>query len=95
LSERRFDWFRVLALIPLGSLLYLAFYVRRYDGWGAWAAAPLLLTPVLLSLPTTLIGVLRILGERRGGAIRPWTIVFTALASAPLLWILWRWIVTR
>ena len=94
LPDRRFDWFKILALIPLGSLVYLTFYVRRFDGWGSWAAAPLLLTPVLLSLPTTIIGVLRIIGERRAGSIRPWTVVFTLIAAVPILWLGWRWIVT-
>ena len=94
LPDRRFDWFKILALIPLGSLVYLTFFVRRFDGWGSWAAAPLLLTPILLSLPTTIIGVLRIVGERRAGAIRRSTAALTLVAAAPILWILWRFIVT-
>ncbi|MBT8488051.1 MAG: hypothetical protein KJO65_04385, partial [Gemmatimonadetes bacterium] len=31
-------------------------YLRQYDGWGAWAAAPLLLPAVFLSLGLGLAG---------------------------------------
>jgi len=89
----RFDWFRVLALIPLGSLIGILFYVRTFEGWGAWAAAPLLLLPPLLSLPTTAIGVRRILAERAEGAVSTSSLACTALAAAPLAWLLWRWLV--
>ena len=41
--------FRFACWVPAVAWLYARSVVDRYDGWGAWAAAPLLLLPVALS----------------------------------------------
>ena len=92
--DRRFDPFVLLAFVPAITFIVLLVYVRGYDGWGAWAAAPLLLAPPFVSLPITWIGVRRILTERTRGAIRAATVLLTVVASVPLLWLGWRLVVT-
>ena len=42
-------YFRLLCWIPAAAWVYARAVVDRYDGWGAWAAAPLLLVPVAIS----------------------------------------------
>ncbi len=48
-----------LLVSPLPILGYLAAsaYVNRFEGWGAWAAAPILLVPLALSLALGLLGI--------------------------------------
>ena len=65
-------------------------YVSRFDGWGAWAAAPLLLVPPALSVLVTGIGVLRLLAIRREGRPGAIALALTAIAAIPMLWFLWR-----
>lgn len=90
MSLRRFDLFTVLAFVPLASMLAMTRYVSRFDGWGAWGAAPLLLIPPILSLLVTGIGVLRVLAIRQDGRPGGIALALTAIAAVPLLWLLWR-----
>ena len=78
---------RWLSLLPLASLVAVEAYVARFDGWGAWAAAPLLLLPALVSLPIVLWGLARFAERRRAGAAGLETIGCTIIASLPLLWL--------
>ncbi len=41
--------FKYLCLLPLGLFVVLRIYVNSFEGWGQWAAAPVLLLPVVLS----------------------------------------------
>ncbi len=84
---------RVLAWLcgfPLASLLATEVYVSNFDGMGAWAAAPLFLLPMFLSLVITAAGVLQGALEWRQGTARASTAVFTVVALVPLLWLLVR-----
>ncbi|MDX1396239.1 MAG: hypothetical protein R3195_17800 [Gemmatimonadota bacterium] len=94
MPDRRFDPFVLLAFVPAITFVVLLIYVRGYDGWGAWAAAPLLLVPPVVSLPIAWIGVRRVLAERTRGAIRGATVLLTLVAAVPLLWLGWRLVVT-
>lgn len=82
---------RWLCLLPLASLVVVEIYVAGYDGWGAWAAAPMLLLPALVSLPIVLWGLVEIVGARRAGppaeASFAASIRWTIIASIPLLWL--------
>jgi hypothetical protein len=73
----------------------LVLYVSRFDGWGAWGAAPLLLLPPLLSIPITTAGVLRFRVDRAAGRPGRATLGLTFVAALPLLWLLLRLAVTR
>ena len=62
-------------------------YIRKFDGWGAWASAPLLLVPAMISLPMVILGLLKC-----GAAVRARTplfaTVFCAFVSAiPIVWL--------
>ena len=43
--------------LPPALWVGAAVYIRQYDGWGAWAAAPLLLPAVILSIGLGVAGV--------------------------------------
>jgi len=59
--------------------------VSRYEGWGQWAAAPLLVLPLGYSLLVGLVGLARCLRlHHRGEALRL-PVVFTLIALLPWL----------
>jgi len=95
MTQGRLDWFRLAAWLPPLSFGAIFAYVSGFEGWGRWSAAPLLLAPALVSLPITLVGLLRIRAERARGGIAAGTIVATAIAALPLLWLLWRLAISR
>lgn len=80
------DDLRWLCWLPLLLLVGLELYVRRFDGWGAWAAAPLLLLPGILSLAVTGLGVWRCVSVRREPAAAR-ARLYTAIAALPLAWL--------
>ncbi len=53
----RSRFFELLAWLPAAVLVGLKIYVAQFEGWGAWAAAPLFLIPLALSLVIGLVGV--------------------------------------
>ena len=73
--------------LPPASLVAVELYVRGFDGWGAWASAPLFLLPLVLALAFAAAGGWALLAEVRGGGIRGATLVLTAVAASPLVWI--------
>lgn len=73
----------------------LFLYVSRFDGWGAWGAAPLLLVPPLLSVPITTAGLMRFRVDRAAGRSGRATLGLTLVAALPLAWLLLRLAVTR
>ena len=79
-------YFRFACWVPAAAWLYARSVVERYDGWGAWAAAALLLLPVALSALFVGVGLLGI--SRRGNG-RPagWDWIAIGVSSLPLLWI--------
>ena len=85
--SRVFGW---LFWIPLASLLATEAYVSNFDGMGAWAAAPLFLVPVFLSLVIAGGGIVQCVLEARRASSRLSSLVFTLVAAAPLLWLLVR-----
>lgn len=78
---------RWLCWLPLASLLAAEIYVGEFDGWGAWAAAPILLLPALLSLVVAIPALLRCVAATRAGrpSFRP--CLQTVIASLPLVWL--------
>lgn len=86
-GSRVLSW---LFWIPLASLLATEAYVSNFDGMGAWAAAPLFLVPLFLSLVIAGAGSVQCVLELRQGASRAPTTVFTLVAALPVLWLLVR-----
>jgi len=87
-----------LSVCWLPPVLYLLAWlaVRGTAGWGAWAAAPMLGVPVLLSLGTGVVGlVLIVVATRRGrpaAGLIVGTIVSGAIGFGHLLsWLLRTW----
>jgi hypothetical protein len=76
--------------LPLASLVAVEIYVRNFDGWGAWATAPLFLVPFLLSLVIGGAGISRCIREFREGCLEVSTAVFTGVAALPVAWLLVR-----
>jgi hypothetical protein len=83
-----------ISWLPLASFVATNVYVDRFDGWGQWAAAPMLLAPILLSLVVLVVGALAVRDEQLRGGARPSTWAALALASVPCLWLVWRLVVT-
>ena len=90
LSKAASHFFGWLCWMPLASLLATEAYVSNFDGMGAWAAAPLFLLPLFLSLVLAGAGVAQYIFEWRRGAARTSTMVFTFVAALPVLWLLVR-----
>jgi hypothetical protein len=65
--------------MPLILLGITEFYVRGYDGWGAWAAAPILLVPGIISLAIVIWGLYECAAEIRHGKLSQAAPVYTLL----------------
>ncbi len=51
--------------LPLLTFWGLSIYVNQFEGWGQWAAGPMLLIPILLSLVMAVIGLVLIVRARK------------------------------
>jgi hypothetical protein len=76
--------------LPTASLVIVEGYARNFDGWGAWATAPLFLIPLVLSLAIGGAGAVRCVSELRGSCFQTSTALFTAVAALPFAWLLVR-----
>lgn len=76
--------------LPVVSLLAIEVYVRGFDGWGAWATAPLFLLPLALSVVIGIGAAARCVSEGREGTLRVSSLALTVVALVPVLWILVR-----
>jgi hypothetical protein len=77
-------------LIPLLTLLGIELYIRRFDGWGAWGAAPLLLVPALISIPLVTLGAGYCVAAARARAPLLSSGLYTLIAALPIAWLLVR-----
>lgn len=82
--------YRALSWLPLAALLAGFAYVDRYDGWGRWAAAPLLLVPVFLSAFMALFGAVVCRREADAGGVTRPTALAAVVAAIPLIWFMIR-----
>ena len=74
-----------ISWIPLALFVATWVYIRQYDGWGAWAAAPLIIPSLALSLGFGLYGVWLYREAQRAGELT-WRHGAAALfASGPIL----------
>jgi hypothetical protein len=76
-----------LCWLPLASLLGIELYIRNFDGWGAWASAPLLLVPAIVSLPIVILGFSECAAAMRARAPLFATVLFTLVSAIPLVWL--------
>ena len=68
-------------------MLVAEVYVRNFDGWGAWAAAPLLLVPGLIGLVLAIAGLVDFVAAARSGRPLRSALVFTLVAALPIFWL--------
>ena len=75
---------------PLPLLVFwgLSVYVNQYEGWGQWAAAPILLIPIFLSLAMGVMGVVLILQARKQKKSTSNLWLSTVMASSLFLYFL-------
>ena len=78
---------RWLCGAPLVALLGIELSIRHYDGWGAWASAPLLLVPALLGLPIVILGLADCLAAARVRAPTRGVLLCMLVAAVPILWL--------
>ena len=76
--------------LPVACLIAVELYARNFDGWGAWATAPLFLLPFVLSLAIAGAGAYQIFSEFRSGNARLSTIVLTTVSVCPVVWLMVR-----
>ena len=81
---------RWLCWMPLILQGVTEVYVRRFDGWGAWAAAPMLLVPGIISLAIVIWGIFECAAELRHGKLSQAAPMYTLIAGLPLLWLVVR-----
>ena len=87
--------FFAVSWTPAAALVGFMAYVSSFEGWGQWAAAPLLLLPVFLSLLVSSLGGLRVAIARRNGRPTGALSAATALSAVPLVWMAYRLMVSR
>lgn len=76
--------------IPVAAFFLTKLALRRYEGWGAWAAAPLFLLPIILSASMLAVGIALAAQEHRAGLAIRWTVTAAALAGSVFAWFLLR-----
>ena len=62
MTQKIFIW---TSPLPLLMFWLVGIYVDQYEGWGQWAAAPVLLIPILFSLLMGILGVVLIVQARK------------------------------
>ncbi len=77
--------FRFISWIPAATWMGMQAYVGQYDGWGAWAAAPLLLVPVAVSAVFVGTGLLLSVSSRASRSATADRVAI-GVAALPLLW---------
>jgi hypothetical protein len=86
-TQRSSSALRWLWWVPLACLLGIELYIRNFDGWGAWASAPLLLLPALLSLPIAILGLFDCVAAMRARAPIRAVLICTFFSALPVLWL--------
>lgn len=80
----------IMACISPVSFWIADNYVDRYEGWGQWAAAPILLVPLLFALAVTTSGIITIIIKLRKNESPLTMIALTLMAASPIIYTLIR-----
>jgi hypothetical protein len=59
--------FLLTSWIPLACLAAVLWYLKQFDGWGSWGAAPLFLPVISLSAIAGLLGIVLCFRQWRNG----------------------------
>ena len=76
----------ILSPLPLVLIGLISIYVRQFEGWGAWAAAPMLIPPFILSFIMGLWGILLIRQAKRKNAPEGKLMLAALLAGSLAIW---------
>ena len=76
--------------IPAAALVAVEIYAAQFDGWGAWASAPLFLLPLILSVVIASIGLVKCVVQFRTATVLLPDMIFTVVSAFPLLWLIVR-----
>ncbi|MDJ0817765.1 MAG: hypothetical protein QNJ58_16255 [Desulfobacterales bacterium] len=80
------SFIRITCWIPIVLWLVLNAYVTQFDGWGRWAAAPVLLIPLFASAAFSLFGAASVLSHySKKGAIVKSDILATIISMLPII----------
>ena len=78
-----------LCWLPAATWLAGWLYIQRFDGWGRWAAAPLLVPSLLLSVVLGIAGVMQLISTwRQKRRLDVPLLLATLLAAAVILYVL-------
>ncbi len=85
-GERPCGWGKKIFIwaCPLPQLVFwpLWFYVETFEGWGAWAAGPMLIPPIILSFFMLIIGAGLIVHSRKSNESAVGLTIATLIASS-------------
>lgn len=77
--------------VPAATWYLTSVYLRQYDGWGAWAAAPLLLPALCLSLGLGIAGFVGVgISYRRTHRLDVPLLAASLVAASVILYLLAR-----
>jgi hypothetical protein len=77
--------FSLFSWIPLALWVAANIYISRFEGWGAWAAAPMLIIPLAVSLIFGVIGLAVFVNQPPDRRRSPRSLVSLVLPWLPIL----------
>ena len=77
----------IIAISPLATLIGIELYIRNFDGWGDWAAAPLLLIPMVLSVSLGIVFMFDPIRSHRSGESIKTHLMILVLSFIPIGWL--------
>ncbi len=80
----------LVAAVPPASMLLAEAYIAPYDGYGALAAAPVLMVPAILSLALGIPATVRLIFMGKDETRTSGSILRLALALSPVAWLMIR-----
>ena len=83
-------WFVGLSWIPIVTFVVTIIYIRGFDGWVRWAAAPLLIPAVLLSFVLGLTGMLFVRRAKRQKRPTGGLVAATLVSGLLAFWFMFR-----
>ena len=80
------SFIRITCWIPIVLWLVLNAYVTQFDGWGRWAAAPILLIPIFASVAFSLFGAANLFAHySKKRAVAKSDILATIISMLPII----------
>ncbi len=81
-------WYFIVSWMPLVLFFLGSIYIKKFEGWGAWAASPILAIPVVFSIALGLIGIVMIFHAVQKHSLTSSLVLATLLSGCLGLWFL-------